>query len=176
MHFIIINGKCILVLLTDDSDDDEDDESVEYSNEAILRGTSVPSTSISKSTVMVTDLDKSMDSLQTLVTNRKPHTKQMFCGVNSLPRATAAIQPQRNLLEFFETIRGNVCVCSPNKLKRKATVLRNTCASPMEFLSGTFRKSTVTLRNCSLADADDGHDDRRFIAESVLRHDLDILK
>lgn len=124
---------------------------------------------------MVTDLDKSMDSSKTLETKRKPHSKQMFCGVNSLPMATAAIQTQRNQLEeFFNTIRDDVLVCSANDLKRKASVLRNTCASPMEFFAGTYRKTTVTLRNFSPADS---HDiDERFIAETVLRRDLDILK
>lgn len=154
--------------MTDDDDED--------ANEVIYRRSNIPSASMLKSNVMVTDLDKSMDSLKTLETERKPQTKQMFCGVNSLPMATNAIQTQRNHIEFFKTIGSGVRVCSSNELKQKTTASLNTCASLMEFFTGTYRKSTVTLRNFSPTDSDSGSDDERFIAESVLRRDLEILK
>lgn len=89
--------------------------------------------------------------------------------------ATVAIQTHRNLSELFESIRGDVLLCSPNELKWKG-ILRNTFASPMEFYAGTFRATRVAMRKCSLTDSDDGSDDKRFIAESVLRRDLEIIR
>lgn len=152
-----------------DSDADDDDDNDE--TEIVYRRSN---TTQIPAALQVTDLDKSLDSLDR---KRKQYSKQIFSGVDSVPMTATAVQSQRNLLEFFKTIRGDVRVCSPNELKPKQTVLRNTFASPMEFISGTYRKSTVTLRNCSPADMDDGeNDDGRFIAESVLRRDLEILK
>lgn len=180
-HTAHADRSTILICLTDDDFNDEcntgddynDDD--EYMNSANVRHSNNPPASMFKSNVMVTDLDESMESSKLLETKRKPHSKQIFCGVSSLPMATTAIQSQRNQLEeFFDTIRGDMFIFSANDLKRKATVLRNTCASPMEFFAGTYRKTPVTLRNFSPADS---HDiDRRFISESVLRRDLEILK
>lgn len=89
-------------------------------------------------------------------------------------------QPNLDELEFFETICGNVSVfvCPPKELElqHESAVMRNTCASPMEFRSATCCKSMVTLRKCSLAGSDDETNDKRFIAKSVLHRDLDILK
>lgn len=144
-------------------------------NSANIRHSNIPPASMFKSNVMVTDLDESMESSKPLETKRKPHSKQMFCGVSSLPMATTPIQSQRNQLEeFFHTIGNDMLVFPANDLKRKATGLRNTCASPMEFFAGTYRRTPVTLRN--LSPADSHNIDRRFISESVLRRDFEILK
>lgn len=131
--------------------------------------------------VMVTDLDKSFDSSRTLDDQCK--SQEGLDDLNSLSKWSVnlarSIHPktksQNDLLDFVDTFRSTVPVCQLNEIKSKMSVLRNTFVSPLEIMSGIFRKSTVSLRSYAFTE-DDAKDDRCLIAEQAIRRDFDILK
>lgn len=53
---------------------------------------------------------------------------------------------ERNLLEDFRKIQNNVMVFASNQIKYTSSVLRNSFLIPLEFSTGTFQNTNVTLR------------------------------
>lgn len=131
--------------------------------------------------VIVTDLDKSVDSSKTMDDNCK--SQEGLDDLHSLSKwsdnLVRSIHPhtksQNDLLDFLDLAKSTVSICQLNEIKPKISVLRNTFSSPVEIMSGIFRKSTVALRNYSF-NVDCEKNDACLIAEQAIRRDFDILK
>lgn len=123
-----------------------------------------------KSSVMVTDLDKSVESSRTLDTKRQ--SIPIFNDLSSLSKWSdnfvRCINPK--IKSQYPII-----ICSVNELKLRISVLGNTFLSPLTFMSGTFRTSKVTLRNYGVSDTEI-NDNLMLIAETAIRRDFNIIK
>lgn len=168
--------------LTETTTEDAADESMKQIDSNISRRSLYARKPLKANTsVMVTDLDKSVDSSRTL--DDKCKSQEGLADLNSLSKwsdnLARSIHPktksQNDLLDFMDTIQSTVSICQLNEIKPKISVLRNTFSSPLEIMSGIFRKSTISLR--SYAFSEDGvKDDKCLIAEHAIRRDFDILK
>lgn len=130
--------------------------------------------------ILITDLDKSLDSSKTLDTKRQSH--DIFDELNSLSKwsenlskCAEASKSQKDLLELFDAVKASMPCCRLKELRSKVTVLHNTFASPVEIVSGTFRKTKVTLRNYLVADAQ-ARDESMMIAAEAIKRDFEILR
>lgn len=130
--------------------------------------------------ILITDLDKSLDSSKTLDTKRQSH--DIFDELNSLSKwsenlskCAEASKSQKDLLELFDAVKASMPCCRLKELRSKVTVLHNTFASPVEIVSGTFRKTKVTLRNYLVADVQ-ARDESMLIAAEAIKRDFEILR
>lgn len=53
---------------------------------------------------------------------------------------------ESNLLEDFRKIQNNIMVFGSSQIKYKSSVLRNSFLIPLEFSTGSFQNTPVTLR------------------------------
>lgn len=130
--------------------------------------------------VLITDLDKSMDSSKTL--DDKRQSRDFFDELNSISKWSGNAskyaennKSNRDLADFYNNVKASVLCCRLNELKPKVTVLKNTYPSPIDIMSGMFRKSKVTLRNYPMIDGSDKKEQVALAAEAIKR-DLDILR
>lgn len=130
--------------------------------------------------ILITDLDKSLDSSKTLDTKRQSH--DIFDELNSLSKwsenlskCAEASKSQRDLLELYDAVKLAMPCCRLKELRSKVTVLHNTFASPIEIVSGTFRKTKVTLRNYPMTEAQ-ARDESMMIAAEAVKRDFEILR
>lgn len=104
--------------------------------------------------VLVTDLDKSLDSSKTLDDKRQSH--DIFEELNSLSKCSGNLstytennRSQRDLVQLLKAVKTSMPFCRVDELKTKVTVLQNTYPSPLEIISGIFRKTKVRTTNFS---------------------------
>lgn len=131
--------------------------------------------------VIVTDLDKSVESAKTF--DGKRQSNDIFDELNSLSKwsenlsknAEPKTKSQCDLLELFHTVKTSMPCCRIKELKSKSSVLRNTFDSPIDIVSGVFRKTVVTFRNYSMNDCDQ-KDESVLIAEEAIKRDFEIMR
>lgn len=131
--------------------------------------------------VLITDLDKSMDSSNTMDGKRQSH--DILDELNSLSKwsenLTRNVDPkstsQAELLDMLFTVKSAMPCCRTKELKPKISVLQNTFPSPVEIVSGVFRKTTVTLRNYPITGME-FREESTSIATEAVKRDFEILR
>ncbi|KAJ6621276.1 hypothetical protein Bhyg_17254 [Pseudolycoriella hygida] len=104
-----------------------------------------------RSKIKITDLDKSPDGTiplyQSGIDINHTNNQEVLLELDSLQHWSKNI-PQRRLSPQELTVDKNVHViqCKPKEVKQKLSGFKNTIALPLHFSSGTFRKTSVTLR------------------------------
>lgn len=132
--------------------------------------------------ILVTDLDKSIDSSNMMDDKRQSH--DILDELNSLSKwsenITKNIDPksksQNELLELICAVKSSMPCCRTKELTRKTSVLQNTFPSPVEIVSGVFRQTTVTLRNYPYPNIQHVREESLLIAGEAIKRDYDILR
>lgn len=139
---------------------------------------------ISTGPILITDLDKSVDSSKTLDDKRQSTVaNDIFEELNALSKwshnasrcADNNIKTQRDLMELYNVVKASVPCCRAKELRTKVTVLQNTYRSPIDITSGIFRKTKVALRNYSV-DADSAKSEQMALAAEAIKRDLEIIR
>lgn len=116
--------------------------------------------------VMITDLDKSMDSAHTLddTISRAEHNQANF----------TLRQPNR-VLQFHETMQCADIICLMSEITSMGE-MEAKMGTPLHFEWGTFKMAEVTVRKYDDSSKDEPNQDFALIAETAIIRDAEVLR
>lgn len=118
--------------------------------------------------VLITDLDKSTDSVNTLDTLDTMSRTERINNLNSEMRT-----PNR-VYQFHETMQRADIICLINDVKSKGK-METKIETPLHFEWGTFKNTNVTVRKYAEFN-DDANKDFTLIAETAIIRDAEVLR
>lgn len=122
--------------------------------------------------VMITDLDKSTDSGNTLdELNTTPKYERNKILLNNVP-----IRAANRVLEFYETMQCADVICLISECNAGTGDEHNTTDSPLYYEKGTFKQNAVTIRKYADDRLHDDDKDYSLVAETAILRDLDVLR
>lgn len=129
-----------------------------------------------KGQVVITDLDKSIDSGKIIEKKSEDVCKEL----DTLERFSKTINIFKNeskeqnynqtTFDLFQKSNTSLLICWPNEVNHRTGVLRSSFPTPLDFSSGIFRNANITLRKYSMNMEKSNH-----LSETASKRDFDVL-